>query len=236
MANIISTDHMILIHVSHPKRVRDLISELRQDPAYAQKDIVIVDPNYDENPIDLPRVYFVAGNPIEHDVLKQAGIDRASSAIVLSTKDSQSSDAMAAAVIGVIESLNPEIYSVVECLSERHRHLFHLNDCDAIICTGRLNNNLLIQEMQDHGIAAMIEMITSNSSGSTLYTIDVTETGTAYQELAKSMLDKDANLLAIRRGKDTHTSFRALAAEKNDQLIYVGAERYDWQGLKALCG
>jgi voltage-gated potassium channel len=235
MNDIISHDHVLIIHFPSRARVRDLIGELRNDPVYSKRDIVIVADGLHEHPMPLERVYFVSGNPVEEDVLIRAGLERANAAIVLATGESESSDAVVASTVSVIEHLRSDVYTVAECVNGSHRHLFRVNDADAVVCTNRLVNNLLVQEMQDHGVADTIEMITSNQHGTTVYTTEVSGlAGEDYQALAKSLLDQDANLLAVKRGPDTHTTFKGLSAASGDKVVYVGHQRYDWPALTRL--
>ena len=89
MGPIISTNHVIIVNIPSLPRVIDLIEELRNDPAYEKRDVVLIADGYDVNPIDMDRVYFVAGNPMEEATLHRARVQEAhqSSYWLLMTKN-----------------------------------------------------------------------------------------------------------------------------------------------------
>ena len=84
----------------------ELIAELRTDPKYAQRDVVLVTDQVETNPFDLPRVYFVHGPPLQTETWERAGVDRAACALVLATGEPATSDSGVASIVAVTESLS----------------------------------------------------------------------------------------------------------------------------------
>ena len=63
-----------------------------------------------------------------------------------------------------------------------------------------ITGNLLAQEAQDPGIAQLIEVITSKSRGTTLFSIDVPDgSDISYTALATRLLVKDVNVLCVNQ-------------------------------------
>ena len=86
-------------------------------------------------------VYFVAGSPADEEVLSRAGVPDAAAAILLSNSSGSADDADAKTILTAlaVESVNPELYSVIELANpdnERHARLAKVDDiiyCDSLV-------------------------------------------------------------------------------------------------------
>ncbi len=117
--------------------------------------------------------FFIAGEATNEKILKQAGIDQAESAVVfaestqgLSVNDIDSRTVLTALAL---ESLRPEIYSVIELLNpknECHARRAHVDD---IIFCDRMLANVVASCASQKGISAFVNDILSHSdNGSAL--------------------------------------------------------------------
>lgn len=235
LAKILSKDHILIINLPDRTRVERIIAELREDPRYRDKDIVLVTDRVQTRPIDLAHVFFVNGSPLQVETLEQAGLERASMAIVLCTAaDDPSSDGQVASVINLIEHLNPQIKSVAECLDERHEILFRSTNCDSVVYSGQVVNNLLVQETQEHGIASLVTTLTKNSDF-TFYSFDVDGSGGGtYQAYAENLAAKGGKLIAVMRDGAHHIICETLSPQKGDTLIYVAPQRLELRALETV--
>ncbi len=157
-------------------------------------------------------------------------------AVVLATGYSDTnSDAIVASAVSVINEINSSIHIVAECLDENHRMLFKSVRCNAIVPSLRIIGNLLALEISVPGVVRMMDVITSNLQGDTLFSTRVTEDvpDTTFTELAKRLLDRDINLLCVNRAEESHTQFRSLRPLKGDTVIYVAHHRMAWRELIA---
>jgi voltage-gated potassium channel len=234
MRSIIANDHILIVNFPSVARVWQLIQELKSDPRHRGREIVVISDQISELPFEAEDLLFVKGPLLEPETYERAGVKNARMAIVLATAyEDPNSDAVVASAIAVIDSLVPEIHVVAECLNERHRMLFDSVRCDAIVFTMRISGNLLAQEAHDPGVSALVETITSNVRGTTLFSTEVGEdgTGTSYNELAKKLLDADINLICVNRGNESLTSFVTLYSEKGDCAIYAAQKRFSWSEM-----
>ena len=105
--------------------------------------------------------------------------------------------------------------------------------CDAIVSGLSIASNLLAQEIHDPGISRMIEVFTSNRRGTTLFSaqVDGAADGPGYDNLAKQLLDRGINLMAVNRGDESLTDLRTLHPKDGDTLIYASDRRYTWPEL-----
>jgi voltage-gated potassium channel len=237
MGKIIAKDHVLLVNFPGVARVQQLVEELRSGPTHRDRDIVVVSDQIERLPGSIEHLFFINGSPLQKETYERAKIGDARMALVLATSyDDAASDAVVASAVSVINSIKGSIHIVAECLDERHRMLFNSVRCDAVVPGLRIAGNLLVQEIDDPGVAQLIDVITSNLRGTTVFSLKVEEElpQVSYQELAKSCLDSDINLLSVNRGSETYTNFRSIELEKGDMLIYVAQNRIVWSDLVAV--
>lgn len=226
-------NHVIIAHFPNLARVRKIIGELRDDPEYAKVDIVLVNDDIETIPFDIPGVFFVKGSPLQLETLNRAGLRQARLAIVLCTNQSDiSSDGKVASVISLIEHLCPEIKTVAECLDERHSVLFRSTNCDSVVFSNKLIDNLLVQETQDPGVSSLMSQLTDNGEGYTLYSVEVNDRfDELYKDLAEIFHKKTFNVLSVERGGRHHMDYAQMKAKEGDRVLYVGTERQTWEEL-----
>ncbi len=236
MSSIIAKDHILIVNFPSVSRVSQLIEELQSDPQHAEREIVIVTDQIQELPFDNHRVLFINGPMLEQATYLRAKAEHCRMAIVLATSYGDSnSDAVVASIVAVINSIEPDIHIVAECLNERHRLLFSSVNCDAIVFSMTISGNLLVQEAQDPGVTQLVDTITSNVRGTTLFTteVDKNDGNMSYNDLAKQLLDRDINLICVCRREESFTSFVALFPDLGDRAIYAANRRYTWPELLA---
>ena len=93
-----------------------------------------------------------------------------------------------------------------------------------------------MQEIHDPGITQMVDVITSNQKGETLFSTAVPKEGEGicYTTLAKGALDHRVNVLCINRDCDSHTTFCELTSREGDTIIYLAPSRKSWSELSSL--
>ncbi len=234
MGTIMAKDHVLIVNFPSTARVSQLILELQSDPHHANREIVVICDNLDELPFRNEQVLFVRGPVLEEETYQRAKVQDAKMAIVLASSYSDlTSDAVVASIVSVIDRLKPEIHIVAECLNSRHRALFDSVRCDAIVFSMKISGNLLAQEAHDPGVSQLVDTITSNVQGTTLFSteVDGQVPGPPYLQLAKGLLDVDVNLISVCRGNDSLTSFVSLVPQSGDRVIYAANQRYSWSEL-----
>jgi voltage-gated potassium channel len=234
LARAMAKDHILIVHFPNEQRVLKLIQEIRSDPEEGNCEIVIVSDEIDELPFRLPDVLFVRGSSHDVETYKRARAHECKMAVVVSPDyGNRNSDAIVAAAVSVIDRVKADIHIVAECLDEKHRPLFDSCNCDAVVMGMAIAGNLLIQEAHDPGIAQLIEALTSNRLGTTLFSVDVHEDGVVYLDLAGKLLVRSVTVMAINRESRTHTLFNDLQSKVGDRIVYSAARRLDWKALRA---
>jgi voltage-gated potassium channel len=223
LGKVMARDHILIVHFPAEARVRQIIDEIRSDAAGASE-IVVVANDVERLPFQREGVLFIRGAM------------QARAAIVLSRDYSDPhSDAVVAAAVSVLDRMKPELHIVAECLDDSHRELFQAARCDAIISGMRIAGNLLVQEGSDPGISQLVQTLTSNCTKETLFSAVVDpkaiEGGLEYLDLAKRLLDRGVNMIAVARGDETITDFVGAQPRPDDRLIYVAEKRRTWSEL-----
>jgi voltage-gated potassium channel len=236
MGEAVAKHHTLLVHYPNTTRVLSIIDELQADPEYGGQEIVIVSDVIEQLPFARKGVVFIRGSSLDEETYRRAHAENATKAIVLATSyDDARSDAIVASAVSVIDSIEPGIHIVAECVNDNHRKLFASVRCDAIVSALGITANVLVRESQDPGISQFMDIATSTRRGETLFTSEVDSdiSPRTYGEVAKRLLDREINFLGVARGDETFTNFNTLRPEMGDYVIFLAGDRLSWTDLSA---
>jgi len=189
-------DHIVVCGWN--ETARDLIEELKGDE-FETKVVLLHDA--DRSPA-ADGVYFVRGDITNTDDLDRCGIREASSAIVFPVNRSDESDMRSILAVMAIESIAPDVRTVVEANNPMHVPHFRRADADEILVTSRLASRLLARSALYPGLSELVTDIVSGGEGSELYRVALPDdyAGLSIDELsAKLRGDHRATLLAVTR-------------------------------------
>jgi voltage-gated potassium channel len=178
---------------------RELIAELDGDD-YDRKIVLIH--AADKNPAG-SGVYFVNGDVTSADDLRRAGIEEAMAAVVCPADPSNESDMRSILAVMAIESIAPQVRTVVEVNNPAHVEHFRRAHADEIMVTSRIASRLLARSSLYPGLAELVTDIVSGGEGSELYRVNLPDAyiGLSIDDLsAKMRSEHAATLLAIGRG------------------------------------
>lgn len=230
MLNVKLKHHIIIVNFSRLDEIMNIIEELRQDPSTRDKGVCLIDETLEMIPQRLHEegVCFVRGNPTEEATLKQANLEEATNAIILSKdrSDSHSDDQNLVTTL-VIEKLNPDIFTIAEVLDPQKIRQFEMAGCNSVICVSQFAANLIIQELQDHGLKDILTDLISNQGGSQIYLVDIKKkTELKYRDLVLWGLENRYSVIGIMR--DSAPLLGCAADDPlrdSDRAIIVGEQR-----------
>ncbi len=182
---------------------RELISELGGDE-YSTK-IVLIHTG-DKNPAG-SGVYFVSGDVTDADDLRRAGIEDAMAAVVCPADASNEADMRSILCVMAIESIAPQVRTVVEANNPDHVEHFNRAHADEIVVSSRLVSRLMARSSLYPGLAGIVTDIVSGGEGSELYRVTLPEEylGLSVDELSERMRSEhSATLLAVSRNGSAH--------------------------------
>ena len=180
---------------------RDLINELSGDE-YEHRIVVLH--HSDKNPAGTD-AYFVSGDVTSAEDLHRAGIEEAMAAVVCPSDGSNEADMRSILTVMAIESIAPQVRTVVEVNNPQHVDHFKRANADEIMVTSRISSRLLARSSLYPGLAEIVTDIVSGGEGSELYRIALPDAfiGFSVDELsARLRSEHSATLLAI--GRDGH--------------------------------
>jgi voltage-gated potassium channel len=200
---------------------RDLIEELKTDE-YAAKVVVLHDS--ERNPAG-DGAYFVRGDITSEQDLRRAGITEAASAIVFPAKPDNEADMRSILCVMAIESMAPEVRTVVEANNPAHVEHFRRAKADEVLVTSRVASRLLARSALYPGLSELVTDLVSGGAGSELYRIAIPEElcGLSVDEFsAKLRADHHATLLAVsRRGQVSTNPATDFRMQPGDDAVVV---------------
>jgi voltage-gated potassium channel len=152
----------------------EILAEIRADKLHQTQQIVIL-ASLDTKPVDDEFVDFVHGHPSHTDDLHRAGIENASTAIILADEGGQlspwDSDAKTILRTLAVEALNPACYVVVEVLKAENRQHFERTKADELIITSAITGALLASAAVTHGISRVVTDLLTHPAGNEFYSV-----------------------------------------------------------------
>ena len=194
---------------------REVIEELQGDE-YGTRLVLLW--NGDANPAG-NGVYFISGDPANHEDLARAGIAEASAALIFPSSKSDEDDMRSILVVLAIESMAPAVRTVVEVNNPRHVEHFRRARADEVVVPSQIAAHLAARTALYPGLTELVSDIVSGGEGSELYRVRLPPDyyGDTVDVLAaRLMREHRATLIAISRNG------RSIVNPPSDFLI--GAE------------
>lgn len=184
---------------------RELVDELRGDEFTSR---IVVLHESERSPAG-QGVYFVRGDTTATEDLERAGIPDAAAAIICPSDASNEADMRSILTVLAIESMAPQVRTVVEVNNPKHVDHVRRARADEILVTSRLASHLLARTALYPGLASLVTDIVSGGAGSELYRVALPD---EYVDLTLDDLstrlrgEHNATLLAVIRGARTLTN------------------------------
>jgi len=229
METITPHDHIILCEWNH--RSRAVLKEMRADPQ-TENTLIVLIADLDEIPMDDPNLRFVSG-PVNEETLQKANLEKAATIVVLGddTLEPTARDAKVVLTTLTIESLCPEVYSVVELVDQANEQHCRRANADEIIIGSELSSHLLASAARDHGISTIVSELLSSRYGNDLFLIPLPKklAGKTFLDgLITMKKEHGATLLGVQKGVKgglfTNPDAEYVLSE-DDCLIIISATR-----------
>ncbi len=195
-------NHVILCEWNH--RSRAVLREMRADSQTENTPIVLI-ADIAEKPIDDPLLVFISGS-VSEETLEKANLKKASTVVVLGDDsiDPTSRDAKVVLTTLTIESMSPQVYTVVELVSKNNEQHCRRANADEIIVGSELSSHLLATAAMDHGMSTIVSELISARYGNDLFSVPVPEkfVGKEYLDVMVAMKKEyQATVLGIQKGR-----------------------------------
>ncbi len=193
--------HIIICEWNH--RAKAILKELRADAQTENVPIVLV-ADIEEKPVDDSNLFFVRG-AVNEETLEKANLKKASTVIVLGddSVETTARDAKVVLTTLTIESMNPDVYSVVELVDKVNEQHCQRATADEIIIGSELSSHLIASAASDHGISRIISELLSSRYGNELYSMPVPENmvDSKFLDVFVSMkTEKNTTVFGVQKG------------------------------------
>ena len=230
MGEILLEDHILIIHFQNTARIKGLVDELRADDKTREAPIVLIDDHLEELPDELANagVRFIRGDASKESTLERANFRAARFAMILSKDDNDPmTDNHNLAAVLTLEQLYPEIFTVAECVDQERVDLMYKAGADAVVCMATMSANLLVQEMLDPGVQALIDQATSNISGQQFYMVPIEKVGDGrYATVRAAMEQQGYVVLGFERASRVYLNPAAdETINESDRVACIGPKR-----------
>ena len=183
-----------LIIAGYPsdEKVQNIVLELRNDARFKDASIVCANNRLNEKPAWMTtlNVDFVKGVASDSSVLKKAGVETASTILILANDSALvESDDLSTSICAVVERMRPEIRAIVEKV-RKDELLFEVVNADTIVDVA--SPSVLAQEILDQGAIELQNAIFSTHTAGTQYNLSHSGEEMSWTEVALALLHKDA--------------------------------------------
>ncbi len=227
-------NHIILCEWNH--RTHTILNEFRADPQTANTPIVLI-AGIERKPVNDENLFFIQGN-VNDETLKRANLAKAGTVVVLGDDrlDDTARDAKVVLATLTIESINPDVYTIVELVDEAHVQHCKRAKADEIIVSSELSSGLISRAALNHGITKVISELLSSQYGNELYKIPVpiSMVGRPFIKVLTEMKQKHQSIiLALEKGKEGELISNPpvdYQLRTGDYLILIASEKpqLDW--------
>jgi voltage-gated potassium channel len=222
-------NHIILCEWNH--RTLKIVNDLRADPKTAQLPLVLI-ADIPTKPLNDDNLFFVAGN-VNDETLERANLAGAQTVVILGDDrlEPTTRDAKVVLATLTVESLNRDVYTIVELVSDTNVRHCERASANEIIVNNHITSGLLARAALDHGITKIISSWLSVDHGDELYIVPVPSSllNRTFVEVLSAMKQNYGCIVLgiLRKDKDEVISNPSAGTiiSSDDQLIVVSSER-----------
>ena len=164
-------NHFILCEWNY--RTHNILKELRQKSKTRHLPVVLI-ADLERKPVEDDYLYFVRGQ-VADETLMRANLPEASTVIILGddTLDYSNRDAKVVLATLTVESINPDVYTVVELVNEAYVPTCRRAQADEIIVGSEISSRLMLSAALNHSISLIITELLCYKYGNQLDKIRV---------------------------------------------------------------
>ena len=202
-------------------RTREILRDLRADSRSSRSPIVLL-ADVETKPIEDNLLYYVRGE-VSEETLNRACIEKAATVVIVGDRRLAYGARDAKAVLSTltVETLNPDVYSIVELASEANVRHCERARANEIIVGAEFSSRLISSATLDHGITRVISEILSARYGNDLITVSVPTPLADHPFLdvfSEMKRDQEMIVLAIQR----HGGNKVVTNPSADTLVRGG--------------
>ncbi|WP_182201130.1 potassium channel family protein [Paraliobacillus salinarum] len=161
-------------------------------------EIVVID-DLEKAPILSKNIHYIRGNASETATLEKANIRKAQSVLVFADdmiEDDQLTDGKTLLIASAIESIAPEVHTIVEVMDEEHLKNFAYMNVDEFIISTETVSSLFVRSAFRKGISSVYNQLLRRTHGEDLFYIPSSDKWKTYRHAFEELLNFGATLVA----------------------------------------
>jgi len=221
-------DHVVICNWTSKADV--IVKQLHDESVRDKRPIIVVT----EHPEDVPRsnqkeyrgLLIVGGDPADREILKRADLYTAQTAIILADEtDSVNADSKSILIQLAIDSINPNVHTIVELVKSSSEMYFKYTHVNEIICLEQLAEKLLSQAALTPGLSEVyMNLLTQSLDTNEIYLEELPKSfvGISYAEAEQKIIaiqDKDIILIGWASETAKQADGRAVLSSKGDLIM-----------------
>jgi voltage-gated potassium channel len=150
-------------------RVQAILNELRADPQTAEAPIVLI-ADIPNKPIKDENLYFIQGE-VNDETLNRANLAKAKTVVIVGDHrmEATARDGKVVLTTLTVESINPNVYTIVELVNEANVAHCQRANANEIIVSNEVSSGLMARAALNHGITKVVSELLSSRHGNELY-------------------------------------------------------------------
>ncbi|MBS3762454.1 MAG: TrkA family potassium uptake protein [Planctomycetes bacterium] len=217
-----------LVFVCGGPRSVDLARKLRSPVLPVKPPVTILSERSIDLSEDMEDVTVIRGDATSADVLKDAGIESAGTAIVLSDlQDTGNADALSLLVALAIEDICPEIFTIVEVTSTNNIPHFDRTAVNATVCRAELSQLLMAQTAISNHISDIYrELFDFQTEGNEIYRVPARKKWDSFGGCFRTLINERVIPIGLRRdGKNLINPGADTVLQPDDELWVIAVKK-----------
>jgi Trk K+ transport system NAD-binding subunit len=197
-------DHVVICNWTDKADV--IVRQLHDESVYKKSPIIVVTENPEQVPKSTEKAYrgllIIGGDPADKEILERADIRTARTAVILANeKDVERADSKSILIQLAIDSINPNVHTIVELVKSSSELYFRYTHVNEIICLEQLAEKLLSQAALTPGLSKVyMNLLTQSLDTNEIYLEELPESFVdhTYEEVEKKIVsieEKDVILI-----------------------------------------
>jgi len=210
-------DHVVICNWTGKADV--IVRQLHDESVHEKNAIIVITDNPERVPKTTDKEYrgllIIGGDPANKEILIRADLKHAKTAIILADEeDRENADSRSILIQLAIDSINPNVHTIVELVKSSSRMYFQYTHVNEIICLEQLAEKLLSQAALTPGLSEIyMNLLTQSAETNEIYLEELPETfiGRTYEDVEKEIVgiaDKDIILIGwssdVRKTEEGH--------------------------------
>jgi voltage-gated potassium channel len=221
-------DHVVICNWTDKADV--IVRQLHDESVHNKNPIIVVTENPELVPKSTDKAYrgllIIGGDPADKEILERADIRTAKTAVILADqKDIERADSKSILIQLAIDSINPNVHTIVELVNSSSELYFRYTHVNEIICLEQLAEKLLSQAALTPGLSEVyMNLLTQSMDTNEIYLEELPESfiGHSYEEVEKkiiSMKDKDLILIGWATNVEKKVNGEVVLSPKGKPII-----------------